>query len=222
MAAVQEARYSRLAVLLHWAIALMIGANLSLGWFLETVSPPVKMVLMPLHISCGISVLALTVVRVGWRVLHAPPPLIGDNKLEHSLAHLAHFMLYLGMVWLPLTGWAILSAHPAPGSAGFAAQQAQVIKHMPAPLAEHGAPKMPPPKPGLTAWGFIPVPAIAVVQRIGDAPEGLAAQKVLHDEFADWHSIGAYLMIALLLLHIAGVVKHQILDRQASITRMWF
>ena len=96
MASVEVARYSRVAILLHWAIALMIGLNLSLGWLLESVSPPVKMVLMPLHISCGITVLALTVIRVFWRILHAPPVLLGNKRFEHSLAHVVHFMLYLG------------------------------------------------------------------------------------------------------------------------------
>ena len=93
---------------------------------------------------------------------------------------------------------------------------------MPLPPAGQGTPKMPPPRPGLTAWGIIPVPALAPVQRVGATPEGLAPQKVLHDEFVDWHTYGALCMIALLLLHLAGVIKHQFIDAQPSVARMWF
>ncbi|HZU63422.1 MAG TPA: cytochrome b/b6 domain-containing protein [Novosphingobium sp.] len=206
-------RYTRMAVLLHWAIALMIGCNLTLGWFMEGFAPPLKGVVLPLHISCGLSVLALSVVRIVWRLLHVPPP-APVGRLEQGAAHIVHFLLYAGMVVLPLTGWAILSAHPAPGSQGFAAEQARMAAQ--AGPAVHRLR----PKPGITAWWVIPVPAIGLVQAVGDTPGGLPAQKRLHDSFVDWHEAGGWAMIALLALHIAGALKHQWVDRQPFLQRM--
>ena len=64
------------------------------------------------------------------------------------------------------------------------------------------------------------MPSITAVQRVGEQPEGLKAQSELHETFVGWHSLGGYLLLALLLLHIAGALKHQIFDRQAELERM--
>ena len=74
-----------------------------------------------LHASSGLTVLTLTVARVVWRLFNAPPPYLAAMKpWERHTAHFAHFLLYAAMVLMPLTGWAILSAHPPPGSPGAA------------------------------------------------------------------------------------------------------
>ena len=43
-----------------------------------------------------------------------------------------------------------------------------------------------------------------------------------HDWFMAAHSIGAKLLIAALILHLAGALKHQFVDRQPEFRRMWF
>lgn len=206
-------RYTRTAAILHWLIALFILANLSLGWFMEGFPPALKMIVLPLHISAGISVLALTVLRVVWRLMHRPP----DHEpalpaLEHHGAHFAHFLLYAGMVLMPLSGWAILSAHPKPGSAGFAAEQAVAAAQHPGAKPRKGG--------GLVVWWIVPLPSIAPVQEIGQDPGGLPAQKRLHDELVDWHSLGGWMMVALVLVHIMGALKHQFVDRTPILQRM--
>jgi cytochrome b561 len=42
----------------------------------------------------------------------------------------------------------------------------------------------------------------------------------LHDEFVEWHSVGGYLLLGLLILHIAGALKHQFIDKQSEFARM--
>ena len=208
-----EARYTRIAALLHWLIALFILFNLSLGWFMEGFAPPLKMIVLPLHISAGISVLALTGLRVLWRLTHRPPEINPPlAKTEEHAAHIVHFLLYAAMVLMPLTGWAILSAHPAPGSAGFAADQAASAAQHPGMKPHRGG--------GLLVWGLAPLPSITPVQQIGQEPGGLLAQKRLHDELADWHSLGGWLMIVLLVLHIGGALKHQLMDGMPLLNRM--
>jgi len=58
--------------------------------------------------------------------------------------------------------------------------------------------------------------------RIGLVMARPAAEKeVLHELFGAMHEIGGYGLIALLLLHIAGALKHQFVDHDAGLRRMW-
>ena len=194
-------RYTRVAIVLHWAIAALIVFNLCIGSFMKTFTP---MALM-LHSSSGLTVLALTVARVVWRLLNDPPPYPeGMRPWERHTAHFAHFLLYAAMVLMPLAGWAIVSAHSPPGSPGA--------------VVEWATPRGPPPP--LKIWNLVPLPMIAPIQAIGEEPSGLAPQRVLHDEFVEWHHVGAYLLLGLLILHIGGALKHQFIDKQSEFARM--
>ena len=108
-----QTRYATVAIWLHWSIALLILTNLPLGFLIEASTKVQRQALVPLHISIGISILILTMARVLWRLTHRPPPFAtGTAGWERGLAHLTHGLLYLMMLAMPLTGWAILSAHP--------------------------------------------------------------------------------------------------------------
>ncbi len=73
------------------------------------------------NFSSGITVLALSVLRVIWHISHRPPAFTpGTTPLESTAAHIVHFLLYAGMFVMPLTGWAIISAHPARRGPGMA------------------------------------------------------------------------------------------------------
>jgi cytochrome b561 len=230
----QRDRYTRVAIVLHWAIAGFILFNLCTGFFIESwlhgklmEGPPTQLRWMSvvLHASSGLTVLVLTLARVVWRLLNDPPPYpAGMKQWERHTAHLAHFMLYAAMVLMPLTGWAILSAHPPPGSRG-----AEVV--VPPPALPPGVNPGPVPRPGVSApppgapqavmiWNLFPMPAIAPIEAIGKEPGGVAPQHVLHEKFAEWHGVGGYLLLALLILHIIGALKHQFIDRQSELARM--
>jgi cytochrome b561 len=214
-----SARYTTTAIALHWTIAALIIFNLSAGFFME--GPPRHIAVILLHISSGITVLMLTVVRILWRLIHEPPPHPADMKpLERHAAHLVHFALYTAMVLMPLTGWGIISAHPPQGSPGAAYQAA----HRPAPSnpSPSGANTPRARTAGAPAklWFFLPLPVITPIADIGATPGGVEPQKVIHDRFVAWHSTGAYLTLALLILHIAGALKHQIIDKHRELARM--
>ena len=208
-------RYTRVAIVLHWLIAGFLLLNLSLGWFMEGLPPALKGVVLPLHISAGMSVLVLTALRIAWRLTQTPPPFTpGTSRGERDGAHFVHLLLYAGMVLMPLTGWSILSSHPAPGSAGAIAEAAA------RPAPPPGA-KAPPAGGGvLRLWYVIPLPSLAPIQEIGVTAGGLPAQKRLHDRFVDAHALGGYVMIALLLLHVFGALKHQWIDGEDELGRM--
>src|SRR3712207_2669781 len=104
------ARYSRVAVWLHWIIAALIVVNLLLGFFREDFERPVRAVLMGWHKSIGFTVLGLTLARILWRLTHRPPAFDSAMKgWEIGLARLVHAFFYLLLLALPLSGWLIVS-----------------------------------------------------------------------------------------------------------------
>jgi cytochrome b561 len=102
-------RYTRVAIALHWTIALLIIVNLAIGLFHETLFRGG----IPLHKSIGMLVLLLSIVRLIWRLTHRPPPLPASVKRwEKGLAHGVHWLLYALMILIPLSGWVFTSASP--------------------------------------------------------------------------------------------------------------
>jgi cytochrome b561 len=219
-------RYTRVAIVLHWAIAAFIVFNLCIGFFMEGWPPPIRMMAVMLHSSSGLTVLGLTVARVVWRLLNEPPQYpAGMKRWERHTAHFVHFLLYAAMVLMPLSGWAILSAHSPPGSRGAAVEFA-MFPPMPPGVKPGAAPprampaRPPGPPPTLKVWNLVAMPTIAPIQAIGEEPGGVAPLHRLHEEFVEWHSVGGYLLIGLLILHVAGALKHQFIDKQSEFARM--
>jgi cytochrome b561 len=101
-------RYSSVAILFHWTIALLVIVNLIVGIGHERV--PALRAWMPGHKAIGITVLALTLARLAWRLAHRPPALPASVPAgERRLAHAAHWTLYALMVLMPLSGWVMVS-----------------------------------------------------------------------------------------------------------------
>jgi cytochrome b561 len=102
-------RYSRGAIWLHWVIAVLVLVNLFIGIFHESLLDGVKSAL-PLHKAIGITVLALTLARIAWRLSHRPPPLPASiTGWQRTAAHVSHAALYALLLLLPLTGWMLVS-----------------------------------------------------------------------------------------------------------------
>ncbi|MEL7453305.1 MAG: cytochrome b, partial [Pseudomonadota bacterium] len=108
-----SSRYTGVAIGLHWAIALAIGAMIALGWNQHDVDGrPIKW-MFQLHKSLGITILLLTIVRVVWRLMNPPPPLPDEMpKMEKMGSHLVHVGFYALMIVMPLTGWLLVSVSP--------------------------------------------------------------------------------------------------------------
>lgn len=104
------ARYAKGSVILHWLIALLIALNFVAAWVAEDMPKPEKMQVMGNHKAIGLIVLALTVLRIVWRLMHKPPPLAETLKAwEVALAKVTHAAFYFLMLGIPLAGWAMSS-----------------------------------------------------------------------------------------------------------------
>lgn len=174
------ARYSLTAMLLHWVLGAALVAIFALGLYMADLPfSPQRLKLYSWHKWAGVTVLALAVVRLVWRITHRPPAL--PRAMEAAMPawqkvahHGTHHALYLLFFAVPLIGWAYSSA------AGF------------------------------------PVVFLGLVQ----LPDFVPADKALAALIKPWHEISAFAMAALVVLHVAAALKHQLIDRDNLIARM--
>ncbi|MGQ0585967.1 MAG: cytochrome b/b6 domain-containing protein [Gammaproteobacteria bacterium] len=188
------AHYTRVAIVLHWAIAAAILANLALGWWMhhaiehkETVARAIAG--YQLHKSLGLAVLVLTVLRLGWRLLHRAPPLPEAMPAwERRAARLVHWGLYALMVVVPLSGWTYVSAQ----------WRGEAPLHVP------------------TLWfGLFEVPHLFDAAALAaDERKAIAARNAAAHVWLAW-SMGG-----LLVLHAAAALKHRFVNRDGVMASM--
>ena len=113
MSAISVAKYSAVARLLHWLIALSIIAQLVLGLGHEAwrdVFPA-----MPIHKALGMTVLVLSLLRLFWRFSHPAPALPSSLPGWQAVsARATHWIFYFLIIAVPLTGWIFSSAGTNP------------------------------------------------------------------------------------------------------------
>lgn len=101
-------RYTRTAIALHWLIAILVIVQFTWGWWMQGIpKQPVgpRVDAFNLHKSIGMTILALMVIRILWRVGHPPPPLRGVPRWQASAARGNHLLLYAALVIQPLAGY---------------------------------------------------------------------------------------------------------------------
>jgi cytochrome b561 len=109
--AAAAARYSGPAIVLHWLLALALFGIFALGVYMADLPiSPERLRLFNWHKWAGITILALSLLRLGWRLTHAPPPDLPMPAWQRRLAHLSHRTMYALFLVVPLVGWAYSSA----------------------------------------------------------------------------------------------------------------
>jgi cytochrome b561 len=108
-------RYGTVAMTLHWLIAIAIIFMIGFGYYLSTlpITDPSLYRLVQLHKSIGLTILMLSVLRIIWRLINPVPPLPDTlSRPMKFLARFTHVLLYMLIVAIPFTGWAMVSASP--------------------------------------------------------------------------------------------------------------
>ncbi len=168
----QQLRYTNVAIALHWIIAILMVYMLFLG---EGLIKNVQGTYYPsIHASLGLSILILSVARLGWRLINAPPPDVPMPQWQAKASNATHWLFYALMILLPLSGMADLDRR---------------ISRVPE-LAN------------LTFFGAFPIPHFSLTW------------------FGQLHDVGSKIGIALLLIHVAGALKHQFIDKDNLLRRM--
>lgn len=112
------ARYTYVAMALHWLIASAIAVMLATGfWMVDAIKVPETQATAfhtyQFHKSLGLTILVLSLCRLGWRLLHPPPALPSEmGSLSRFAAHSTHIVFYALMISMPISGWAMVSASP--------------------------------------------------------------------------------------------------------------
>lgn len=169
-------RYTLVAILLHWLLALAIVATFCVGVYMSDLPfSPQRLKLFNWHKWAGVTILALSALRLLWRLTHRPPPDIPMPAWQQRAAHATHNLLYALFFAVPLVGWAYSS------SAGFP----------------------------IVLYGVLPLPSFVPVD------------KAMAEVYKDWHAYLAFGLAALVLMHVAAALKHQFVDRDGLLARMW-
>ena len=104
-----RSRYDRVAAWLHWGIGALLLAEIVFGLLLDDIAPrgtPARAGVINLHKSFGIVLGVLIVLRIVWRLGHAPPPWPPSmSAARQRAANAGHVALYACMLVAPLSGY---------------------------------------------------------------------------------------------------------------------
>jgi len=176
MISAHPTRYTSTAIAMHWLLALGILGVFSLGLYMADLPfSPQRVKLYNWHKWAGVTILALSVFRLMWRLTHRPPADAPMPGWQQRAAHLAHGGLYLLFFAVPMMGWAYSSA------AGFP----------------------------IVWFGVLPLPDLLPVDR------------ELAEVIKPVHGWLAWTLVVIAALHVAAALKHQFIDRDGLIARMW-
>ena len=102
----QQARYSKVAMTLHWLIAVLVIVNWQIPERLEGLSHEEFMDAMWPHKALGLIIFVLVLLRLAWRLAHKPPALAATLRpWERALARSVHWAFYVLLLAMPVIGY---------------------------------------------------------------------------------------------------------------------
>ncbi len=101
-------KYHPFLIALHWLLALGIIFSLLAGSFMLAETPtsdPSIINKLAIHMGMGIVILVLTLLRLITRLrTGAPAPIAGTPEKQEKIARLTHWLLYLGVIAMSVSG----------------------------------------------------------------------------------------------------------------------
>ena len=165
-----------MAQLLHWLIVLLVLCQFVVGFYAQPLPVGIeRLKMLTFHKSLGLTVFALVILRLLWR-LYTPAPKLpaGMKPLERFGAHLSHATLYGLLLTLPILGWLTSNAS------------------------------------NLTVRWFFTFNLPNLVN-----PDARLANLTKH-----LHDFGAWLLLAVVCLHVAAAFWHEFARRDGVLRRM--
>jgi cytochrome b561 len=106
------ARYTATAMTLHWLLGLLIVGTWGVGFYMADLAmSPTRLKLFNYHKWAGMTILALSGLRLLWRLAHPAPKLPASlPPWQQNASHAVHGALYVLFFAVPLLGWAYSSA----------------------------------------------------------------------------------------------------------------
>ncbi len=177
-----KTHYGSVTKTFHWLTALLIFTAFPLG-IIASDAPftngdeiAQKAWLFSLHKTVGVTIFFVALARILWAITQTKPQALHpDNKPETFAAEAVHWLLYLSLVIVPLSGW-----------------------------LHHAA-----------STGFAPI-----LWPLGQSLPLVPKSETISAFFSGGHFVFTKLLMVSLVLHVAGALKHRIIDRDKTLQRM--
>jgi len=102
--------YGTPAKIFHWLVVALLAVQYPIGWLMpdlhRNMQPGAP---MTFHVSFGLTILVLIVVRLGWRLTHPVAPESSLPAWQRLSSELVHWMLYVMVLATTLSGWLFAS-----------------------------------------------------------------------------------------------------------------
>ena len=106
-----QLKYGATAKLFHWSVVALLTVQAPLGWLMPDIRRGMEPgSAMSVHISIGISILLLIVLRFAWRLTHPVAPESYLPPWQRISSELVHWLLYVAVLATTITGWFFESA----------------------------------------------------------------------------------------------------------------
>jgi cytochrome b561 len=103
-------QYGTTAKVFHWLIVALLIVQYLLGWLMPDVHRGMKPGAgMTFHISVGIVILTLIVMRLAWRLTHPVAPESSLPPWQRLTSEAVHWLLYALVLATTVTGWLFAS-----------------------------------------------------------------------------------------------------------------
>lgn len=111
-----KTKYSGLAMLLHWLIAVLVIVQWRISEAAEEAATrEAGGAIMANHFAIGVVIFIVVALRLVWRQVSPPPPPVpGHAPAERTFARIVHFAFYALLLVMPVAGWIALSSFGEP------------------------------------------------------------------------------------------------------------
>jgi cytochrome b561 len=103
-------RYGAVAKIIHWTVLGFLIVQYAIGWLMPDIhggmEPGRAMIV---HISLGLTILVLTVMRLAWRILYPVMPESSLPAWQRYASGTVHWLLYALVIATTVTGWLFAS-----------------------------------------------------------------------------------------------------------------
>lgn len=110
-----EDRFGWAAKGFHWLTAAALVAMFAIAWRMDALPVGLaKLQAYGWHKSIGLTILAVTLLRLLWRLGNPQPRFLGNSGWQRRASTAAHWLLYACLIALPLLGWLMSAAANTP------------------------------------------------------------------------------------------------------------
>jgi cytochrome b561 len=103
-------QYGTTAKVFHWVIVALLVVQYLFGWLMPDIHRGDKPgVGMTFHLSIGLTILVLIVLRFAWRLTHPVAPESSLAPWQRLGSEAMHWLLYIVVLATTLTGWLFAS-----------------------------------------------------------------------------------------------------------------